>query len=47
MLGDSRDNSEDSMYWGTVPLEMIVGKAMMIADSTAKGTERRSFKSLE
>jgi len=47
MLGDSRDNSEDSRYWGTVPREMIVGKAMMIVDSTAKGTEKRSFKSLE
>jgi len=47
MLGDSRDNSEDSRYWGTVPREMIVGKAMMIVDSTAKGTEGRSFKSLE
>src|SRR5215510_1269389 len=47
MMGDSRDNSEDSRYWGTVPREMIVGKAMMIIDSTAKGTEERSFKSLE
>jgi len=47
MLGDSRDNSEDSRYWGTVPRELIVGKAMMIVDSTAKGTEGRSFKSLE
>ena len=47
LLGDSRDNSEDSRYWGTVQREMIVGKAMMIVDSTAKVTEKRSFKSLE
>jgi signal peptidase I len=47
MLGDSRDNSMDSRYYGTMPRELIVGKAMMILDSTAKGTERRPFKSLE
>jgi signal peptidase I len=47
LLGDCRDNSEDSRYWGTVPRDLIVGEAMMIFDSSAKGTEGRSFKPLK
>jgi len=30
MMGDNRDNSEDSRFWGLVPRDLIIGETLMI-----------------
>ncbi|HTH51517.1 MAG TPA: signal peptidase I [Pyrinomonadaceae bacterium] len=37
VMGDSRDNSEDSRYWGFVPRDLIVGRAMFVYWSCDRG----------
>jgi signal peptidase I len=39
MMGDNRDNSQDSRYWGLLPREDVKGRAMMIYWSYESQTE--------
>jgi signal peptidase I len=34
MMGDNRDNSNDSRFWGTVPLDLVKGRALFVYFST-------------
>jgi signal peptidase I len=39
MMGDNRDNSQDSRYWGFLPSELVKGKALVIYWSYEAGRE--------
>lgn len=42
VMGDSRDNSEDSRYWGFVPRELVIGRAMFVYWSCDRGASNGS-----
>ena len=37
MMGDNRDNSEDSRYWGFMPRDYVKGKALFVYFSFGDG----------
>ncbi len=37
MMGDNRENSRDSRYWGPVSRDLVVGRAMFVIWSYDEG----------
>ena len=40
MMGDNRDNSQDSRYWGFMPRSYVKGKALFVYFSFGDATQR-------
>lgn len=40
VMGDNRDNSEDGRYWGFVPRDLVIGRAMFVYWSYDESAER-------
>jgi signal peptidase I len=43
VMGDSRDNSEDSRFWGFVPRDLVIGRAMFVYWSCDRGASDGSM----
>ena len=46
-MGDNRENSDDSRYWGLVPRENIMGKPLIIWWSFEASTEHLASYSVD
>jgi signal peptidase I len=46
VLGDNRDDSHDSRFWGFVPLEAVRGRPMMVYFSVDRETGERGMSSV-
>ena len=42
-LGDNRDNSNDSRFWGSVPASYVKGRAVMVYWSFATDVEQAEW----